>query len=258
VNQDRSTRPDRGRPEDGSVNQDRNLIPAGGLSEATTEEQRAALIEAGRLLFARPCTFFYAAQRIDQLPPTTGPEVAFCGRSNVGKSSLVNALTGQNALARVSHTPGRTRQLNFFDLGGRLTLVDMPGYGYAQASKSVKEDWQGLMFDFLRGRPTLRRVVLLLDARIETKPADRMAMTLLNEAAVAFQIVLTKTDGAKPWWLAQRRAEAEALARSHTAGHPLVLVTSSETGEGIPELRAELTSLALPPAEPWAPPPPRA
>lgn len=221
-------------------------LPAGGLAEARTEEERAALIEAGRLLFARPCRFFHAAQRLDQLPPPGLPEVAFCGRSNVGKSSLVNALTGQKALARVSHTPGRTRQLNFFDLGGRLVLVDMPGYGYAQAPKQVKADWQGLMFDFLRGRPTLRRVLLLLDARIETKPADRAAMALLNDAAVAFQIVLTKADGAKPYWLARRRQEAEALARAHTAGHPLVLVTSAETGEGIPELRAELAALAEP------------
>ena len=223
------------------------MIPGGGLSEATDEEARAALLEAGRLLFARPCRFFYAAQRLDQLPPPGLPEVAFCGRSNVGKSSLVNALTGQNALARVSHTPGRTRQLNFFDLGGRLTLVDMPGYGYAQAPKSVKADWQGLMFDYLRGRPTLRRVLLLMDARIETKPADHMAMKLLNDAAVAFQIVLTKADGAKPFWLKQRRAEAERMARAHTAGHPLVLMTSAETGEGIPELRAELAALAQAP-----------
>ena len=219
----------------------------GGLAEARTEEERAALLEAGRLLFARPCRFFHAAQQLHGLPPAAGPEVAFCGRSNVGKSSLINALTGQNALARVSRTPGRTRQLNFFDLGeGRLTLVDMPGYGYAQAPKRVKADWQGLMFDFLRGRATLRRVVLLLDARIETKPADRMAMRLLNDAAVAFQIVLTKADDAKAAQLARRREEAGALARSHTAGHPLVLATSAETGEGIPELRAEIAALALP------------
>ena len=219
-------------------------LAAGGLAEARTEAEREALIEAGRLLFAQPCEFFYAAQRLDQLPPPGLPEIAFCGRSNVGKSSLVNALTGRRALARVSNTPGRTRQLNFFDLGGRLGLVDMPGYGYAQAPKAVKNDWQGLMFDFLRGRPTLRRVVLLLDARIETKPADRAAMRLLNEAAVAVQLVLSKADDAKPDWLRRRREEAEALARGHTAGHPLVIVTSVETGEGIPELRAELAALA--------------
>lgn len=225
------------------------MTAAGGLLEARTPEDREALIEAGRLLFARPCSFFFAAQRIDQLPQADAPEVAFCGRSNVGKSSLVNALTGQNALARVSRTPGRTRQLNFFDLGeGRLTLVDMPGYGYAQASKSVKADWQGLMFDFLRGRATLRRVLLLLDARVETKESDRAAMRLLNDAAVGFQIVLTKADDAKPFWVDKRLEEAEALARGHTAGHPLVIVTSAETGQGIPELRAEIAALALPDA----------
>src|SRR5689334_22702982 len=117
-------------------------------------------IEAGRLLFAQECRFVFASQRIDQLPAPGLPEVAFAGRSNVGKSSLINALTGRKTLARASNTPGRTRQLNFFDLGGRLTLVDMPGYGYAQASKEIKADWQGLMFDYLRGRPTLQRIVL--------------------------------------------------------------------------------------------------
>jgi GTP-binding protein len=221
-------------------------MTAGGLLEARDEDERAALIEAGRLLFARPCTFFYAAQRIDQLPPVTDvPEIALCGRSNVGKSSLMNAMTGQKALARVSHTPGRTRQLNFFDLGeGRLTLVDMPGYGFAQASKKVKADWQGLMFDFLRGRPTLRRVLLLMDARVETKPADRAAMDLLGEAAVSFQLVVTKADGVKPAQLEKRVAEIEAIAKKRTAAHPLVLVTSSETGQGMAELRAELAALA--------------
>jgi GTP-binding protein len=217
-----------------------------GLSEARDEAERAALIEAGRLLFARPCAFFHAAQTPDQLPAPGLPEVAFCGRSNVGKSSLINALTGQKALARVSQTPGRTRQLNFFDLAQRLVLVDLPGYGYAKASKDLQRDWQGMMFDYLRGRPNLVRVMLLLDARIETKTADRAAMELLNDAAVAFQIVLTKADEVGPVKLAARLEEAQALARAHTAGHPLVLVTSSRSGDGIAELRAEVAALAAP------------
>ena len=202
------------------------------------------LIETGRLLFAAECRFMHAAQRLDQLPAIGGPEVAFAGRSNVGKSSLLNALTGRRALARVSAEPGRTRQLNFFDLGGRLTLVDMPGYGYARAGRSVKRDWQGLMFDYLRGRPTLRRVMLLLDARIEVKDADRAVMELLDQAAVTFQLVLTKVDGAKPAALARKHDEALALARAHPAAHPEVVATSAETGEGIAELRAEIGALA--------------
>ena len=223
-------------------------MTSGGLLEARDDDERAALVEAGRPLFAKPCRFFYASQRIDQLPPVTDvPEVALCGRSNVGKSSLMNALTGQKALARVSHTPGRTRQLNFFDLAdGRLTLVDMPGYGYAQASKLVKADWQGLMFDFLRGRPSLRRVLLLMDSRVETKPADRAAMDLLGEAAVAFQLVLTKADAVKPAQLQKRLEEVQAIAKKRTAAHPLVLVTSSETGQGMAELRAEIAALSAP------------
>lgn len=209
-----------------------------------TEEERAAEIEAGRKLFAAECRFFFAAQRLDQLPPPAGPEVAFAGRSNVGKSSLINALTGHTALARASGQPGRTKQLNFFDLGGRLVLVDMPGYGYAQAAKEVKEDWQGLMFEFLRGRPTLRRVMLLLDARIEVKESDRAAMALLDRAAVTYQLVLTKADSVKPLALARKQAEIAALARKHPAAHMEMLTTSSGTGLGIPELRAALATLA--------------
>jgi GTP-binding protein len=201
-------------------------------------------LEAGRLLFAGPCRFFHAAQRLDQLPPTRGPEVAFAGRSNVGKSSLMNALTGRRSLARVSNTPGRTRQLNFFDLGGQLTLVDMPGYGYARAGKVVKADWQGLMFDYLRGRPTLRRVLLLLDTRVAVMEADRAAMELLDQAGVTFQLVLTKADAVKPEPLRRKQAEALALARHHTAAHPEVVATSSETGAGIADLRAVLAALA--------------
>jgi GTP-binding protein len=219
---------------------------SGGLLDARDDEERAALIEAGRLLFCRPCDFYFAAQKLEQLPPSELPEVAFCGRSNVGKSSLVNALTGQTALARVSGTPGRTKQLNFFNLGGRLALVDMPGYGYAQAAKSVKEDWQGLMFEFLRGRPNLRRVVLLMDARIETKASDRAAMKLLSDAAVTFQIVLTKADDVKPGPLAKRQDEVRGLIKDYTAAHPLLITTSSRSGDGMAELRAELTALAEP------------
>lgn len=209
-------------------------------------DEQAAWLEAGRLLFAGDCRFVHAAQRLDQVPPPGGAEVAFAGRSNVGKSSLLNALTGRRALARASGQPGRTRQLNFFDLGGRLVLVDMPGYGYAQAGKAVKADWQGLMFDYLRGRPTLRRVLLLMDARVEVKDSDLAVMDLLDRAAVAFQIVLTKADGVKPAALAAKQAEMAAIVRRHTAAYPEVATTSSETGDGIAALRAAVAELADP------------
>jgi GTP-binding protein len=214
------------------------------IAGAVTPDEAAAALEAGRLLFAAECRFFFGAQKLDQLPPLAGPEVAFAGRSNVGKSSLLNALTGRNSLARVSSEPGRTRQLNFFDLAGRLTLVDMPGYGYARASKDIKADWQGMMFDYLRGRPTLRRVMLLLDSRIEMKQADHDVMDLLDQAAVTFQLVLTKTDSLRPAALSRKIQEADSLARSHAAAFPHILHTSSETGDGIAALRAELASLA--------------
>ena len=204
----------------------------------------ADAIEAGRLLFAGQCQFFYAAQRLDQLPAPGLPEVAFAGRSNVGKSSLINALTGRRALARASNTPGRTRQLNFFNLADRMTLVDMPGYGYAQASKDVKEDWQGLMFEYLRGRPTLQRVVLLLDSRIELKASDTAVMDLLDKAAVTYQLVLTKADGVRPNAMARKEAEVAAQAARHAAAVPVVVATSSETGAGIEELRAMIAGLA--------------
>ncbi len=223
-------------------------LPAGSVrsdgAETATGPDRDALIEAGRLLFAGEARFVHAAQSLDQLPPPGLPEVAFAGRSNVGKSSLLNALTGRRGLARVSSTPGRTRQLTFFNLAGRLTLVDMPGYGYAEVAKSVKEAWQGTMFDYLRGRPTLRRVMLLIDSRVGFKPADEAALSLLDAAAVAYQIVLTKADKVKPALLSAIAARARAVARAHTAAHPEPLVTSAETGEGIAILRAELAALA--------------
>ncbi len=214
------------------------------LSPPSEDELRAAALEAGRLLFAAECQFFHGAQKLEQLPLPGLPEVAFAGRSNVGKSSLVNALTGRNTLARTSSQPGRTRQLNFFDLGARLTLVDMPGYGYAQAAKDIKADWQGMMFDYLRGRPTLRRVLLLLDARIEFKPSDGAVMDLLDQAAVTFVLVLTKADAVTPGSLERKAAATATIARAHAAAYPEIFITSSETGLGISELRAELAALA--------------
>jgi GTP-binding protein len=204
----------------------------------------AAADDAGRRLFALECRFVHAAQRLDQLPPPAGPEVAVAGRSNVGKSSLLNVLTGRRTLMRTSRAPGRTRQLNFFDLGGRLMLVDMPGYGYARAPKQLKADWQGLIFDYLRGRPNLRRVLLLLDARIELKAADVAVMELLDKAAVAYQLVLTKADDTDPAGLARKQEETRRVARRHAAAHPEVLTTSSATGEGIEAVRAALAGLA--------------
>ncbi len=222
-----------------SSGQNNNAADPFAVSRVRSPEQ----IEAGRVLFAGACTFKTAATQLSNLPFFDMPEIAFAGRSNVGKSTLLNALTGQHMLARASAQPGRTRQLNFFDLSGRLMLVDMPGYGYAQAPREIKEEWQGLMFDYLRGRPNLRRVLLLLDARIETKPADLAVMELLDKAAVTFQLVLTKADGAKPTALAKRLTEVTGLARAHAAAHPDVIVTSSAKGSGIPELRAEIAAL---------------
>ncbi|HQU05139.1 MAG TPA: ribosome biogenesis GTP-binding protein YihA/YsxC [Acidocella sp.] len=202
-------------------------------------------MESGRKLFAGACDFFYAAQALDHLPEPRGIEVAFAGRSNVGKSSLLNALTGRHALARVSHQPGRTRQLNFFQLeAAPIVLVDMPGYGYAEAPKAIKRDWQGLMLDYLRGRPNLRRVLLLLDARIELKKADETVMELLDQSAVAFQIILTKADSVKPAALARKQDAIRALAGEHPAALNEIITTSSATGFGMDELRAQIASFA--------------
>ncbi|HSH99194.1 MAG TPA: ribosome biogenesis GTP-binding protein YihA/YsxC [Reyranella sp.] len=205
-------------------------------------EHTAADIEAARKLFAGPCEFIAGAASFDSLIPIALPEVAFAGRSNVGKSSLVNALTGRRSLARISSSPGHTRQINFFDLGGRLFLVDLPGYGFAQVSRSMKETWQDLASAYLRGRPTLKRICLLIDSRHGVKDADRETMKNLDAAAVSYQIVLTKTDQLKPADIARAIANAEAIARKHGAAHPTVLPTSSTTGLGIAELRAALAS----------------
>jgi GTP-binding protein len=199
-------------------------------------------IENGRLLFAKSCDFVLGAARLDHIPASRLPEVAFAGRSNVGKSSLVNALTGRKTLARVSNTPGRTREINFFRLGDRLMLADLPGYGFARASKAQSEQWANLIFEYLRGRPHLRRVILLVDSRRGLLENDVEVMTLLDRAAVSYQLVLTKTDKLKPDELAEIASRVAAQSRKHGAAHPDLIATSAITGEGIPELRAELAA----------------
>ena len=201
-------------------------------------------IEAARRLFAGPCEFVAGAGSLESLIAISLPEVAFAGRSNVGKSSLVNALTGRRSLARTSSSPGHTRQINFFDLGARLFLVDLPGYGCAQVSRAMKETWQDLASAYLRGRPTLKRVCLLIDARHGVKETDRETMKNLDAAAVSYQLVLTKADQLKAADIPRAIAAAEAVARKHGAAHPEVMPTSSTTGLGIAELRAELAALA--------------
>jgi GTP-binding protein len=201
-------------------------------------------VEAARKLFAGPCEFIAGAASLDSLIPSSLPEVAFAGRSNVGKSSLVNALTGRRTLARTSSSPGHTRQINFFDLGQRLFLVDLPGYGFAQVSKSMKETWQDLASAYLRGRPTLKRVCLLIDSRHGVKDTDRETMKNLDAAAVSYQLVLTKTDRLGASAVVRAVADAEAVARRHGAAHPQALPTSSETGFGLPELRAQIFAVA--------------
>jgi GTP-binding protein len=221
---------------------------AGGAGEElvfSPEAFSAEALEAGRKLFAAPCEFFYAAQQLELLPEPRGTEIAFAGRSNVGKSSLLNALTGRKALARVSNQPGRTRQLNFFALeAAPIVLVDMPGYGYAEAPQSIKRDWQGLMLDYLRGRPNLRRVLLLLDSRVEIKAADTTVLELLDQAAVAYQLVLTKADAVKPAALTRKQEQVRALALQHPAALNGIITTSSETGLGMDVLRASIAGFA--------------
>ncbi len=207
----------------------------------------AAAIEAGRKLFAQSCDFVTGAASHDGLPPAELVEVAFAGRSNVGKSSLINALTGRRTLARTSNTPGRTQQINFFDLGGRLMLVDLPGYGYARAPRAEIDAWTDLVNGYLVGRPTLRRICLLIDARHGAKDNDRRVMAMLDTAAVTYQAVLTKAD---------KKVKAAALddvvtalggeLARHAAAHPEIAVTSAQSGDGIADLRATLAALVRP------------
>jgi GTP-binding protein len=207
-------------------------------------EPDADALEAGRKLFAQECRFVTGAADYDGLPADGLPEVAFAGRSNVGKSSLINALTGRKTLARTSNTPGRTRQINFFDLGGRLMLVDLPGYGYARAAKTEIRGWTRLIESYLKGRVGLRRLCLLIDGRHGLKPTDDELMKLLDAAAVPYRIVLTKCDKVRAAELdARATAIVEALAR-HPAALPDPLATSAIKGTGIALLRADLAALA--------------
>lgn len=208
-----------------------------------TGEFSPEAIERGRILFAGPCTFVKGVAALDQLPPADKPEVAMAGRSNAGKSSLINALAGVKDLARASNTPGRTRELNFFDIAGRLTLVDMPGYGYAKAPKVEVAKWQRLLKAYLRGRPGLTRVFVLVDSRHGVLAADDETMSLLDETAVTYQVVLTKIDKIKPSELAGVIAATLAKIKKRPAAYPSVCATSSENGLGIAEFRAEIAAL---------------
>jgi GTP-binding protein len=207
---------------------------------SSTRAITAGALEAGRKLFAQECRFVIGVAREAQLPAPGRPEIGFAGRSNVGKSSLLNALTGRKSLARVSGTPGATRQLNFFDLGGRAYLVDLPGYGFARAGKSDIAEWNALIRAYLRGRANLRRLCLLIDARRGVGDPDRAIMTLLDEAAQSYQLVLTKADKLPPPAVAEVMAALRREIAGHGACHPDVVATSAETGTGIPELRAVL------------------
>ncbi|MZR29355.1 ribosome biogenesis GTP-binding protein YihA/YsxC [Sneathiella litorea] len=215
------------------------------MTKATgpTGEDEAKRIEAGRLLFAQECQFVAGAATLEMIPDLDLTEVAFAGRSNVGKSSLINALTNRNTLARTSNTPGRTQQINFFDLGGRLYLVDLPGHGYAKASKEKIDIWTELVNSYLKGRSTLRRVLLLVDARHGLKVTDREVMEMLDVAAVSYQIILTKVDKSNQSDVKSLTKKIEAELAKRPAAHPEILFTSSVKGTGIEALRAELTSL---------------
>jgi GTP-binding protein len=210
----------------------------------TEQEHSAQALERGRWLFAQESIFVSGAADYEGVPESRIPEIAFVGRSNVGKSSLINALTGRKTLARTSNTPGRTQQINFFSLVDALMLADLPGYGYAKASKVEIARWTTMIFDYLRGRPPLRRVCLLIDARHGLKDSDIDVMKDLDNSAVSYQIVLTKCDKVKAAALDQLMTDTKTRIAKHVAAHPLVIQTSSAKGTGIEFLRAELAMIA--------------
>ncbi len=214
------------------------------MSQASDNAFDPAQLEAGRKLFAGPCDFMLGVVSLETLPPPDLPEIAFAGRSNVGKSTLINALTGRKSLARASNEPGRTRELNFFNLGDRLRIVDLPGYGFAKAPKPVVERWTRLTKNYLRGRVNLKRVLLLIDARHGLKAVDEGIMKALDEAAVSYQVVLTKADKLKPSESEARVAEVSNAIKRRPAAFPIVALTSSAKGDGIAEIRAAITQLA--------------
>lgn len=215
-----------------------------GTEAGKVAAQSAAILESGRRLFAGDCSFIAGAGSAAALPHAGLPEVAFVGRSNAGKSSLINALAGRKALARTAKCPGRTQQLNFFRIGGKLVLVDMPGYGFARVSKADMAAWRTLIETYLRNRPVLRRILLLVDARRGLMEADREALTVFDAAAMTYQAVLTKTDEIEPASLPATIAAVSAELSKHPAAHPRLLATSAASGAGIAELRAELAALA--------------
>ena len=203
-------------------------------------------IEKGRLLFARDVTFMLSAVSLDTLPPARLPEICFAGRSNVGKSSLINALTNRKGLARASNTPGRTRELNYFNIDERLFIVDLPGYGYAKASKSDIVRWTKLTREFLFGRASLRRFFLLIDSRHGTKENDIELMNMLDETAVTYQIVLTKIDKIKKSEIDEVYIKTAALIAKRPAAYPNIILTSSEKKNGLDELRSTIANIAIP------------
>ncbi|NUT01097.1 MAG: YihA family ribosome biogenesis GTP-binding protein [Sphingomonas sp.] len=210
------------------------------------DQEQQDLAERARKLFAGPVEFLKSAPGLKFLPDPTYPEIAFAGRSNVGKSSLLNALTNRKGLARTSNTPGRTQELNFFDVGQppQIRLVDMPGYGFAEAPKDLVKRWRFLVNDFLRGRAVLRRAIVLVDSRHGLKPVDVEIMDMLDGAAVNYQLVLTKTDKVKPTDLEKTLERAKTESAKHAAAHPQLIATSSETGSGIAELRTAILEAA--------------